>query len=227
MSLGHSPSVVTSNLNFYLDAANTKSYPGSGTTWTDLSESKNNGTLVNSPTFDSTNGGSLVFNGSNTYVSSFPTQISGTGSKTISCFFKTTSTLRQGICGTRDSATAVGWVFTINRSTAGNLSYFHTGGSTIQIAAGITTNTWYHAAVTYDSATATATLYLNGAQIGTPTTSFSTISSSGYNGIIGAEDQALSQILNGNIGQVLIYSRALSATEITQNFNAIRGRYGL
>ena len=68
MGLGHSPSVVTSGLVLALDAGNTKSYPGTGTTWTDLSGNSNTGTLISSPTFSSVNGGSLTFNGSTNYV---------------------------------------------------------------------------------------------------------------------------------------------------------------
>ena len=68
MSLFHSPSLVTSGLVLCLDAGNPKSYPGSGTTWTDLSGRGNHGTLVNGPTFNSANGGSIVFDGSNDYV---------------------------------------------------------------------------------------------------------------------------------------------------------------
>ena len=69
MSLSRGPKIVTNGLVLYLDAANKKSYPGSGTTWTDLSGNNNTGTLTNGPTFDSNNGGSIVFDGTNDYVS--------------------------------------------------------------------------------------------------------------------------------------------------------------
>ena len=69
MAIKHSPRIVTDGLVLYLDAANTKSYPGSGTTWTDISGKSNNGTLTNGPTFDSGNKGTIVFDGSNDYVS--------------------------------------------------------------------------------------------------------------------------------------------------------------
>ena len=63
MALSHSPLIVTDGLVLCLDAANKKSYSGSGTTWTDRSGNGNNGTLVNGPTFDSGNGGSIDFDG--------------------------------------------------------------------------------------------------------------------------------------------------------------------
>jgi len=220
-------SIVTDGLVLNLDAGNPLSYPGTGTTWTDLTTNGNNGTLINGPTFDSGNGGSIVFDGTNDYVSSFPIQISGNGSKTVSCFFKINTTIRSGLCGTRNFDTSPnGWVLCVNRTTSGNLSYYHTSGSILEIAAGISTNTWYNACVTYDVSTAIATLYLNGIIIGSPATSFTTINSSSFNGVIGAET-VNGGFLNGNIAQTLIYNRALSSQEVLQNYNATKGRYGL
>ena len=65
MGLSHSPRIVTDGLVFCVDAGDKMSYPGAGTTWTDLSKNRNNGTLVNGPTFDSANGGSISLDGSN------------------------------------------------------------------------------------------------------------------------------------------------------------------
>jgi len=219
--------VVTDGLVLYLDAGNDVSYAGSGTTWTDLSIQGNNGTLVNGVGFNSDNGGSLVFDGVNDHVSSFPIQLSGTGSNTINVWFKVLTTSRTGLCGTRGIFVATGWVLTVNRNAAGRLTYFHTGGSVLEISAGILTNTWYCATSTYDASLATVTLYLNGNQIGSPQSSFSTISASSFNGAIGAEDGQLNRKFNGNIAQVSIYNRALSASEVQQNFNALRSRYGI
>ena len=68
MATRYSPAIVTSGLVLCLDAANRKSYPGSGTTWTDLSGNGNNGTLIDSPTFNTDGIGSLSFNGLNSYI---------------------------------------------------------------------------------------------------------------------------------------------------------------
>jgi len=62
------PNTVTDGLVLYLDAANTRSYPGTGTTWSDLSRGGNNGSLINGPTFNGGNGGSIVFDGTNDSV---------------------------------------------------------------------------------------------------------------------------------------------------------------
>ena len=94
MSLFHSPRIVTDGLVLCLDAGNTKSYPGSGTTWTDLSGRRNNGTLTNGPTFDSANGGSIVFDGTNDTVSipASANQVFGTGDYTLEWWSKTSDT---------------------------------------------------------------------------------------------------------------------------------------
>ena len=68
MALAHSPRIVRDSLAFYLDAANTKSYPGSGTTWTDISGKGTNATLTNGPTFNSGNIGSIALDGTNDYL---------------------------------------------------------------------------------------------------------------------------------------------------------------
>jgi hypothetical protein len=83
--------IVTNGLVLNLDAGFTPSYPRSGTTWTDLSLSGNNGTLINGPTFDSDNGGSIVFDGVNDYSqkTSFSV-INGTVDKSLEVWFKPT-----------------------------------------------------------------------------------------------------------------------------------------
>ena len=220
-------SIVTSGLVLNLDASNASSYPGSGTSWFDLSGNSNTGTLTNGPTFNSANGGSIVFDGSNDYVSSFPTQISGVGSKTVSAWIKINKTSRVGLAGIRDGGSQTGWVFTVNRTTYGNLTYFHTGGSTLEVAAGIITNTWYNVCVTYNLTSTTAILYLNGVQIGSPSTSFTAITPSSFKGVVGNEDSAFSDLFSGNIAQTLIYDRALSASEVLQNYNVTRAKFGL
>lgn len=227
MATNYGPRIVTDGLALCLDAGDALSYPGSGATWTDLSGNGNDGTLTNGPTYSNVNGGSIVFDRTDDYISSFPSPISVMGSRTVSCFFRTNTTVRTGLISTRTAVDAKGWVLTVNRNTAGNLTYFHTGGSALEVPAGISTNIWYNAVVSYNEATATVVLYLNGVQIGNPLTSFSAISPSSFNGTIGAEDQNFNTKFGGNISVVQVYNRALSAAEVAQNFNALRGRFGI
>jgi hypothetical protein len=77
MGLAHSPSIITQNLVLCLDAANPKSYPTTGTTWTDLSGNGNNGTLVNGVGYNTANGGALVFDGADDYITSLFATTSG------------------------------------------------------------------------------------------------------------------------------------------------------
>jgi hypothetical protein len=222
------PNTVTNGLVLYLDAGNTNSYPGTGTSWRDISGNSNNGTLTNGPTFNSGNLGSIVFDGTNDYVSSFTSSISPVGTtRTILCFIYLSTTSRAGICGTRSSSGG-GFGFTTNRTSAGNLTYFHTGGSLIETAASLTNNVWAQVGVVYNATAATATLYKNGNQIGSTSTGFSAEGATSYNGIIGDENETPSSVFfNGRIANMQIYNRALSATEILQNYNALKGRYGL
>jgi hypothetical protein len=220
--------IVTDGLVLNLDAAQLRSYPTTGTTWTYLSGQGNNGTLVNGVGFDSGNGGGLTFDGVDDSVQNFPSQISGNESKTVEVWFMVNVTTRTGLCGTRPITNSEGWVLTINRTSYGNLTYFHTGGSIIEIPAGIVTNNWYQAIAAYDLTNTTAILYLNGYQIGNSITNFSNITSSTYKGRIGGEQESTSfGILNGKIAKIQIYNRALSATEIQQNYNATKSRFGL
>jgi hypothetical protein len=108
MGLSHSPSIITQNLVLCLDAANSKSYPGSGTTWTDLSGNGNNGTLANGVGYNSGNGGSLVFDGVDDYVSltSADLRFGGSNSYTFDFFIKVPhSTTNQTIFSNGNLAT--------------------------------------------------------------------------------------------------------------------------
>jgi len=209
-----------------LDAGNINSYPGTGINWFDLA-SGNNGTLVSGPTYDINNGGSLSFDGIDDKISNFPIQFPNEVSKTIDVWFKTTSSLRQGLCGTRDLV-STGWVFTINRTNAGNLTYFHTGSGMVEIAAGIVTDTWYNAVVTHDYSTGIAKIYLNGNLIGSG--DVGVIYTSLFNGVIGDENSTVPnystpQPFKGNISKVSMYTRVLTDNEILNNFNSTKSRY--
>ena len=230
MALSHSPKITLDGLVLCLDAGNTKSYPGSGTTWTDLSGRGNNGTL-NGATYNSANGGNISFNGSNDYgaISSSSSNILTT--LTLECWFKRIGVpgggfhvLFQkeggysgaGVYGLRcnDLGTAYG-----NISTGSGINEQFYLYSTTTIAG----NTWYHISMTYDSGY-NMKLYVNAvlensrSDIGVvPFQNSSSI-------VIGTGD---SRYTNGNIASMKIYNRALTAAEISQNFNALRGRFGI
>ena len=216
-------SVVTTGLQLYLDAGNASSYPGSGTAWTDLSGNNRDGTLTNGPTYSGTNGGSIVFDGSNDYV-----QCSGSLTVTAATFV--TWIKRNGSQGQYD-----GILFSRGANTTGmnfqvsnQLGYhWNDAGNTYNWQSGLTIPnlTWCMIAVSVTSTAATAYL----CQTGGTTTATNTVnhSSSNLNDIKIAQDDAGNRFFNGNIAIAQLYNIALSAGEISQNFEADRARFGV
>ena len=218
MGLGHSPSIVLNGLVLALDAANTKSYPGSGTTWTDLSSSGNNGTLTNGPTYSSANGGAIVFDGTN---DNLPTLLSTNtlNNTTQSVWFKWNGTNQSSVITYLGNSNSNGFGLYIGTSgTPSNLLSVLYGGlifNALSSYVTLTTN-WTNFALTRDSTT--TSLYQNGSLFASATNSPLTAASYSFLGNSNA---------GGNISNISFYNRALSAAEVSQNFNALRGRFGL
>ena len=211
--------IVQSGLVLNLDAGNTNSYPGSGTAWTDLSGQGNDGTLTNGPTFSSANGGSIVFDGSNDYVNlNFPfTQSSSANSYTIVMGAKlsTTSSSRRQLWGSDNGG--YDWGF-----GAGDGTKF-TIFSGENIYTGRTQDTNWHIFTAQWSSTFGTRLYIdNVLDISTSNIGYdSSISSTTSIG----RNPGYGEYWNGNVSFVQLYDRALTASEVTQNYNALRGRY--
>ena len=213
------PNIVESGLVLSLDAANNKSYPRSGTAWSDLSGNGNNGTLVNGPTFSSANGGSIVFDGTDDVVSTTLVQ-TFINELTVETWYRGTKLTRNHLwnfygsnlhCNFNDTGYTL-WIywegggspsirFTSPNFTDGNIKHlvFRHSGSVNQI-------------------------YLDG-QLVTPnvtegTQTFTGVGGSGYN-------LASTGPFSGNIYTNRVYNKALTAAEILQNYNATKGRFGL
>jgi len=219
-SLG-GPNIVTSGLVLSLDAANVKSYPGSGTTWTDLSGNGNNGTLTNSPTFSSANGGIFTFNGTNQFINCGNNSSIQITVGTISAWVRTTT---PGASFRSIIAKQSAWGLFFNDGILvtydwGNAQTRTTG---LNIANGI----WNHTAMTFTQTVGTpsnnAIIYLNGASVLT-----TTIKHSNHNVNLQIAEANANQFLNGNIASAQIYNRALSATEVLQNYNGTKSRFGI
>ena len=225
--------IVQSGLVLNLDAGVSSSYPGSGTTLTDLSGGGNTGTLTNGPTYNSANGGSLVFDGSNDYAtieanSSFQL---GNG-YTLCAWVKASNNPGNyaGICGTFDVIPSAyfGSNFSIQPST--QTFYFLVGGSSTYYIPALTTYTigqWYYLIGTISGAE--CKFYING----TLNTTYTQPSASSAPGAttkfkMGRFYQNTDNFyFNGNIATCKFYNRALTAQEIQQNFNATRSRYSI
>jgi hypothetical protein len=219
----NSGSVVTTGLQLYLDAGNASSYSGSGTAWNDLSGNSRNGTLTNGPTYSATNGGSIVFDGSNDYV-----QCSGSLTVTAATFV--TWIRRNGNQGQYD-----GILFSrgtnvtgMNLQVSNQIAYtWNDAVNTYSWQSGLIVPdaTWCMIAVSVTSTAATAYL----CQASGITTATNTVShtSSVINDIKIAWDDAAARYFTGNIAIAQLYNIALSAEQIAQNFAADRARFGV
>ena len=223
MGISRGPKIVSSGLVLCLDAANKVSYPGSGTVWRDLSGNNNTGTLTNGPTFNAGNMGSIVFDGTDDCVTVTPNSIFnfGTGNFSIFCWIKTSKVSGYGtIFALDDGASGNGILFYI-MNTSG---FFRTwvAGVAQNTAAAIANGNWNYVGITRISGTVYQ--YVNGVQVG----SFASAGSVRTNQIprYGNFDNTNEYIYQGNIAVSHIYNTALSATEVLQNYNATKGRFG-
>jgi hypothetical protein len=219
--------IVKSGLVLDLDAAKMDSYPKTGTAWNDISGNKNNGTLTNGPTFNSNNGGSIVFDGSNDYVD-IPSNstIALTGDMTVCAWIYINSLSGyNAIVGKTNGGNPNPYDMYTNPSS-GTVSFFRGNGSSygyLVSNTGVTINTWQHVAITMTSTTATH--YLNGQTNGSGTIS-TTITDGGGALYVGSRADFVTK-MNGRISNLLMYNKGLTANEITQNYNASKGRFGL
>lgn len=210
-----------------IDPANQKSWT-SGVAVQDIGTRRLTANFSSSPvtTESDTQTKAWTLTGSNR-ITGLNQTLSGTGSKTIIQWFLTTNgSTRQGLSGTRSSSSADGWVFGYNRNAAGNLHYFHTGGSALDIAAGITSNRWIMASVTYNTTGGTVVLYSNQDQVGTAS-GFSGMTTPSYTGCLGEEDASFTTPLLGRLGLSLFWSQVLTLDQIRSVYTNTKSRYGL
>ena len=219
MGVSGGPDMIQDGLVLSLDASDRNSYPGSGTTWTDLSGNNNTGTLTNGPTFDSNNGGSIVFDGTNDYVSG---SLSSINTWTMSIWY-----LSKNISGALVyypfsclAATGLGFGGTFDVNTQNRWFFFDGANIFSNSNTSVVINTWYNLVVTKTSTS--YNLYTNG-NISVSGTGVD-LSCTQYN--LGRRTDDFFYV-NGNIAQSTIYNRALSATEIAQNYNSTKSRFGL
>lgn len=213
--------IVREGLVLYLDAANQKSYLSGSTVWKDLSLNNNSGSLVNGPTFDSANLGSIVFDGVDDYIVT-PYNVTLLDF-TVGAWFKSNglnNTYNRIVDKDYASGFWIGRNFNIINSWGGGvLEQNYPYGRYITLE----DNQW-HYLVSIRSGS-THILYGDGIT----NTISGTVSTSALSGVqvrIGTQ-AGLGAYLNGSISSVQIYNRALSAQEILQNYEALKSRYGL
>jgi hypothetical protein len=234
MALSHGPPIVTNGLVLALDAADRNSYSGSGTTWTDLSGRGNTGTLTGAG-YNSANGGSLTFDGTDDYVivssnvSSIPY---GSSARTVSIWFYTNTTTwvensnNLFFYGAGNASNAFG----IDFSSYPSMEVYTWGSGTNDFLFSTTYSQvgWKNITVTYNGAT-TILIYENGVftQTFTLPSARNTTTSDVYIGAINPSALAGGGYYDGRIATTQIYNRALTAAEVSQNFNALRGRFNI
>lgn len=226
MAVAYNSKIVTNGLVMYLDAANRQSYPGSGTTWTDLSELGNNGTLINGPTFSSENRGAIVFDGVND-------QAHCTGSITLSQATFLAWIKRNGSqpawAGIIYSRSLTGLAGINYRSDTNQLGYIWTDSGTYYNWVSSLTppdQSWCMVAVSVNSSAAVAYLcQASGITSATNSVSHPQLTIDDIK--ISIDDVLTTRVAKQSVAVASIYNRALTQAEIQQNFNALRGRFGV
>jgi hypothetical protein len=234
----YGPQIVRNGLILALDAADKNSYPGSGATWTDLSGNGYNGTLTNSPTFSNSNGGSIIFDGTNDYTStSLDLSWNNTNSVSISMWIKTGNLSQsKGFLGTGNFE----WQFRQGQYAGANSDLVfvywdnsgnHTNGSIPSMSGFFDDTNWKHLTMTWNNSNSTILFYKNGTQIfsqvyGNPSANRVSSELMQIGGNVYSWD-GVGAYWNGSFSNIQTYNRTLSATEVLQNYNATKTRFGL
>jgi hypothetical protein len=240
MATNYNPRTVTNGLVLALDAANPKSYPGSGTTWTDLSGNGNNGTLLNGVGYNGSNLGSLVFDGVDDYVgwnTLDAVKWQNWSSITVETVFRLDSYSgstggRQYLFDYRDNGGVNGafGCFYDNTGTVGFKLFYNTTGTSFEepVITTFALGTLIYHQVTFDKTTSTNNIrhYINGNNVFTRSVTANSTTTNSGRVWLGRFSGGGFQ-WNGNIFIHRAYNRALTPQEIQQNFNATRSRFSI
>jgi hypothetical protein len=233
MAVFSGPEIVNDGLVLHLDAANLRSYSGSGTTWTDLSGNGNNGTLTNGPTFSTTNNGNINFDGVNDYVriNSFnPISTEFTVSTFIYPTITTGGTDRDRFGGTvfsqdpTNTSSRYPFWFRIRGTEISYSIWDNTADGITTTGANILSNKWHYIGIVAKKNGILKIFHNNFLLINSTCPNSGTWSGNFYLGDLRANRNIL---FGGSISNVILYNRLLDDAEIQQNFEATRGRYGI
>lgn len=236
MGVAGGPDLIQDGLVLSLDASDRNSYPGSGTTWFDLSGLNNSGSLINGPTFDTGSLGSIVFDGSNDYVNMGNSTALNSSNITFSTWIKrTASWLFAGSCifWAKPNGDYTGNGFYIEPYTPSrDLLAVITNGSannyfldTISANTRFPLNTWVNFTFTLNGNT--PNMYFNGSLSSITIGGTPAITSTSDTKYILSNSPIYGNYTPGNISATQIYNRALTASEVLQNYNATKARFGL
>ena len=215
MATNYNPSIVTDGLVLCVDAANSKSYPGSGSTFFDLSGNNRHGTLLNSPAHDTEAGGCFHFDATNERIS-LPINLQDT-QYTVMGIARYATSSGNGRVISATNNWLMGWY-------ANNTSYYYANSGWVHTGNGGHTTDWICFAATGDTVAENYKFYRNGVLIKNRT-------ASGLNGpdiiTLGGWSYGHHEASNCKVAYLSAYQRVLSPTEIEQNYQAVRSRFGL
>lgn len=223
--------VVTDGLTLYLDAGNRTSYPGSGTTWRDLTLYKYNATLINGTAFNSIGGGNMTFDGTDDYVASYPLNSIFTNSFSIGFFYKTANADAGGyssiMVGMYVAPDGDWWIGVLGGKLI--FSFGSPSKQNLESSMTVSDNTWRYTTCIYDKSINTIYMYNNGILDASNNTIPANILQANGMMAIGrfGEFGIARHYYIGSIAEIKVYSRALSSTEVSQNYNALKSRFRL
>lgn len=241
----YGPKIVTNGLVLCLDAADKNSYSGSGTSWINLSGNSGNGTLTNGPTFNSSNGGTIIFDGTNDYAVTSNINLSNTSAVSVDLWVKILNYVE--IAGNAEilfelsnnfNGEITGFAATFG-DNSGGASNFPIGlllkgdvGYNISYFSRTLVNdlNWHHWCCIFDKTQTTqeAFLYIDGVSRTSIPSGYSSNNTNNFGNLpfyIGGRAASLNS--NVQLSNIKIYNRVLSASEILQNFNTTKNRFGI
>ena len=225
MGVAYNSKIVTDGLVLCLDAANRKSYPGTGTAWTDLSGRGNNGTLTNmdGTNFNSANGGSLTFDGSNEFVNCGTINLQQNFSLEIWAYHTSVDNSAAYFGQGPSSISNQGLHIWYSPPAFGQRLNFNMWSNDLQISSfPLRVNGWSCFVFTYNHSTYVKQIYVDG--VFTSTHTGQAYAGSGqFN--VGRTFSAGPTYMNGRISIAKVYNRVLTAAEIQQNYLATKSRY--
>jgi hypothetical protein len=230
MGLAHSPRIVTDGLILALDAGNTKSYPGSGNTWTDLSGNSNNATLINGPTYSSSDGGYLDFDGASDYAT-LP-ELSLAGNEITFTVWNYGITVQnssiiyiENSSGNRIMNVHLPWgnsEVTFDKGFGGSSPFYD---RIVKSVSNSEYQGWHHWAFTANASTGSMKIYLDSVLWHSGTGKTRTFPDATGSGDRRIGRDGGSNEHRGYVSNLKLYTKELTAAEVQQNYNATKGRY--
>jgi hypothetical protein len=225
---------VTSNLLMYVDAANSSSYPGSGTTWSDLSGNGRNMTLTNGPTFTSGTPSYFTFDGTNDYASTSITTFNNTNnvSGTLEGWVRIPDTTGfRHIFGMRGNNNYNSFYFLLLFDSTNSEYRVNISGTNLDITYNPGSNfwtNWKQIVLTFDRTDGKTRLYINGSAVATSTgVNFGSFGTLNNFEVGGANQSGFYAYANMLGSKFLVYNKALSSSEVSQNYDAFKSEFGL